>query len=833
MNYLKHLITCLLLVPLCLTSSAADKVNKDPFSREWVPQPIFEKEPGYVELYWKAWEQAYDHVAVQEGIPQSPYMDEAFASSHVWIWDTCFMVLFCKYSPERFPGVETLNNFYEAFHSDKYKDGSFPLGIQHPDNPPLFAWAEHGNFLFTGDNAHAKKLLTQSQYLQKHFEWFEQLEQGWKFKYKGGISAPVSIEKNALGYKWGGCPSGMDNTPRNPHGLWLDAIAQQGLSALAIYRMAESIGQTEMATKWKTKYEKIKNIVNKHYWNEEDGIYYDISEDGKEFYKVKTPASYWPMLAEMCSPEQAQRMAKHITDPQTFGGIRPWVTVARNDKSFVSPDGAYWRGGIWLPTAYMGTKALEKYGFHDEANTAAENLLAHMYRTYKAVNPNTIWECYSPTRDYPVVRNNGHIVRKDFCGWSALGPISMFIENVLGFHTVDAKNKRVEWKLHQQSRHGIKNFKFGQISADIIYNGTDQISINSNQGFTLVINGKEFSIKAGQNSIAYKSPQNTKFKLLVENAAASGSYAEGKLIKLRAPATKGDKQFYNWTISDGEIDDAQSANTLFYMPGKDAVVKANYRKIHSVKFIIPSGLEHLDDVSLQQKVTDGKNAQEPLIRAKYGWAFDGWDKSLNNVTKELTIHALVSPSSDLIDNGDFSKGVKHSVKWNDFKAKSSQAKLWYIPLFDDRFKLNKESKSITNNQLNSDKASAMYQSLESPPAGDYSFSFDYMNTDLEPTKKNQFSWSIIAYFKDSKDDQLSYGNQFSSLEELNTSGQKLASSSFSPGNCSWQSLSAQKVSIPENVERLVIALAVNHIQSSKGDKFAISKVQLKLKKNSN
>ena len=490
-----------LVAPVLGTGLEAKPEKKEPFNRDWVPQPVFAKEPGYVELYWTAWQQAYDHVAHKEGIAQTPYMDEAFSDSHVWIWDTCFMVLFCKYSPEKFPGVETLNNFYEPLHSDKYAGGTFPLGIRHPDNPPLFAWAEHGNYLFTGDDDHARTLLTETKYLQKHYHWFNQLEYGWQLQTQEGPSAEVTLEPKKLGYKWTGCSSGMDNTSRYRDGLWVDAIAQQGLSALAIQRMAERLGEKEIAAKWQAKYESIKQMVNDYYWDEEDGIYYDISEDGKTFHKVKTPASFWPMLAEMCSPEQAQRMVKHLTDPNTFGGERPWATVARDHSSFVAPDGAYWRGGIWLPTAYMGTKALEKYGFHKEADEAAENLLAHMYRTYKAVEPHTIWECYSPTRDYPVVRRNGHIVRKDFCGWSALGPISMFIENVMGFHTVDAKKKRIEWRLHQDQEHGLKNFKFGETVADILYDGVGRVTVQSNAAFELVINGVKHQIKPGKQSL--------------------------------------------------------------------------------------------------------------------------------------------------------------------------------------------------------------------------------------------------------------------------------------------------------------------------------------------
>ena len=35
----------------------------------------------------------------------------------------------------------------------------------------------------------------------------------------------------------------------------------------------------------------------------------------------------------------------------------PLPSLARNDPDF-RPDGAYWRGSVWLPTAYMTVKAV-------------------------------------------------------------------------------------------------------------------------------------------------------------------------------------------------------------------------------------------------------------------------------------------------------------------------------------------------------------------------------------------------------------------------------------------------------------------------------------------
>lgn len=430
-------------------------------------------------------------------------MDEACQNDAIWIWDTCLMTLFCKYAPIEFPGVESLNNFYVPLHDSAYQQGTYPLIIHHPDNPPLFAWVEYENFLLVGNKEHVRQLILEKQYLQKHFVWFENLQRGWIFYSKTGKSGRIELTKTEDGYKWAGCQSGMDNTPRKG-GLWVDAIAQQGLSALCISRLAEHVGEPEIAKEWRMKYEAIKKKVNTLYWDEEDGIYYDVEPHTKARLKVKTPASYWPMLAEMCSPAQAARMVKHLQDSQIFGGERPWVTVARNDPAFTPSDGNYWRGAIWLPTAYMGTKALEKYGYYKEADAAAEKLLAHMLRTYKNFTPHTIWECYSPEKDTPADHEK-HQVRPDFCGWSALGPISLFIENVLGFHIVDGNAKRIEWRLHQGGRHGIENLHFGGITTDIIFDGQRTVSVRSDAPYTLVINGGAHEVTAGSNTFRIPS----------------------------------------------------------------------------------------------------------------------------------------------------------------------------------------------------------------------------------------------------------------------------------------------------------------------------------------
>lgn len=124
-----------------------------------------------------------------------------------------------------------------------------------------------------------------------------------------------------------------------------------------------------------------------------------------------------------------------------------------------------------------------------------------MYETYVACSPHTIWECYSPSTSSPAERihKGGRVrVAPDFCGWSALGPISLFIESVLGFYRIDAVDKIVEWRKSGNFKQGIRNLRFGDIITDIIaVNGI--LEVKSNEAYTLVLNRQRYEVNKGNN----------------------------------------------------------------------------------------------------------------------------------------------------------------------------------------------------------------------------------------------------------------------------------------------------------------------------------------------
>ena len=468
-----------------------------------VPEVVTGSEPELARFAKTAWAMAYDHVTNCVGAVQSPYMDEAFSPDRTWIWDTCFMALFCRYAPDVFPGVESLMNFYAPM-----LDGTpSALKVHIPDNPPLFAWAEWMNYRMTGDRKRIDLIFGGRKYPQRMFDLYERMKIGDGFPFQSS-AFPVLWEKRPLGYLWTGGRSGMDNTPRGGFSrqvfdndaryfsiLWIDAISQQALACRIIY---EATGDEV----FKKRFDEYAGIINERYWDDEDGAYYDISASPPhKTVKVLTPASFWPLLAGVVPPERARRLVAHLKNPRKLGGDVPFPSVSR-DSRFFNPKGEYWRGGVWLPTVYMCVRALEENGFADLADELAEKTVRHQFKTYKAYSPHTIWEAYSPTEAKPAsckVNIRDEVVRPDFCGWSALGPISMMIENVVGINA-DGVKREVEWRLRRTDRHGVRNLRFGGVTASLVFeNG--QIEIESSAPFLLRVKGVVHKVPVGRTTL--------------------------------------------------------------------------------------------------------------------------------------------------------------------------------------------------------------------------------------------------------------------------------------------------------------------------------------------
>jgi hypothetical protein len=149
-----------------------------------------------------------------------------------------------------------------------------------------------------------------------------------------------------------------------------------------------------------------------------------------------------------------------------------------------------------VPMAYMSARALADAGYADIARDAATVLIGHMAETYRSHSPHTIWEAYSPTRPAPATaKDDVTPVRPDFCGWSALAPIAMLIEHVVGVH-VNAVEATVTWR-PPAGRSGLRRLRCGPVTVSLLADG-DRCEAETDGPVTLVLNGVAHRLGVGQ-----------------------------------------------------------------------------------------------------------------------------------------------------------------------------------------------------------------------------------------------------------------------------------------------------------------------------------------------
>jgi len=468
--------------------------------RQKIPVPILDSNPGWLDMYWKCWELAMNKA--KKPYPDSPfvsnYIDEAF-NDNIFQWDTNFMLLFWNYLYYLFPAIQSHDNFYCRQHEngyicreiqekngqDFYYDGKDNTTLTHTINPPLFPWIEYEYYKISGDDSRFKLIIP---VLEKYGEWLD------SNRIKPGT-------RHGL-YWQTGLGSGMDNTPRSGSG-WICMSAQMAMFYRYLGKICAHENQTEKATRFYAKSSDIARKINQWMWNRQDGLYYDVDDDGNQV-KVKTAASFWPLLAEICSPQQAHRLVQNLKDAHTFWRTIPFPTLSADHPDY-HPEGHYWLGGVWAPTNYMIIKGLQKYGFQEFAAEASEKYLHGMYQVFKKTG--TVWENYAPENFEP-----GDIAKKDFVGWTGLGPISLLIENVLGIQ-LDALNNTIHWHLHRTDRHGMQQLRFQDAVVSLIAAkraseaAPVKITVESNKILTVELyhrgRKKSFKIDIGKNVIEF------------------------------------------------------------------------------------------------------------------------------------------------------------------------------------------------------------------------------------------------------------------------------------------------------------------------------------------
>ncbi len=482
-------------------------------TRDKLPSPIFDEDPDYVRCYWKAWELAFRnfHEPAKGSGFVTQFIDAAF-NQNIFLWDTCFMTMFCNHAHPYVPGIGSLDNFYIKQHEDgeicreinRTTGADFEQWVNKDNEPmfsrwgytlmetgqkrvsvayegrtapvpnpkltldalnhPIFAWAELESFRLTGDKARLamiwEPLVRYYAALQKY------LRQG------NGLYLT----------DW----ASMDNSTRNkylePGGCGIDISCEMVLFARHLAQIADILGRQPEGRSYRQDAEELTTLINRHMWDEQRKFYFDLTIKG-ERAPVKTIAAFWAMLAKVASRSQAEALVAELENPATFKTIHRVPTLAANEPGF-DPKGGYWVGAVWVPTDKMVMAGLENYGYADLAREIALNHLRNVVAVFKQTG--TIWENYAPQHV-----TQGTPAKGDFVGWSGIGPIAFFIEYAVGVRA-DALANKITWDIRSPARVGVERFWFGGKTVSLVCEKADAtgvrtVTVKSDEAFDLVI----------------------------------------------------------------------------------------------------------------------------------------------------------------------------------------------------------------------------------------------------------------------------------------------------------------------------------------------------------
>jgi hypothetical protein len=208
-------------------------------------------------------------------------------------------------------------------------------------------------------------------------------------------------ETKGVGAFYGtGLESGLDNSPMYDN-LPVDprthcaCLQDVGLNSLYIRDcecladLADVLGRAadaaELCERAQTLRERMQSL-----WCAERGIFLNRRTDTGELSPRISPTNFYPLLAGVPTPQQAQRMlAEHFYNPNEFWGEWVLPSIARNDPAF--PEQHYWRGRIWAPMNFLVYLGLRRYGLRDACADLArksKELLLQEWRTYGHVHEN-------------------------------------------------------------------------------------------------------------------------------------------------------------------------------------------------------------------------------------------------------------------------------------------------------------------------------------------------------------------------------------------------------------------------------------------------------------
>lgn len=417
----------------------------------------------FVDIYERSWAWMSDFW--KKANPSTGLKNSCFVykdDNSISLYESCLASFFLVYFNKKYPVNLMLDNFYALQEESGAIRGNYNLSDGKPifteTNPeglcpPLLAWVEYNIYHKVGAKIRVKTVMPS---LIAYQNWLES-----NFKEENGLYAPP-LEATM-----------MSSPPRKNVKYPLDFNVQVAISALYISILADVLNDKELGFQYKRQYYSLKTRINSKMWNAEDKVYYDLDAEENQV-KVKTIATFWPLLAEIPNAERADGLFAHLKSPETFGTENPFPTLAVNEPDF-DENGNGYCGSVLPIFTYMVIKGLEKYKKFEFAREAA---IRHIYFILETFHPSSkekgsLWKAYKPLTDGPATCHENREWNQPLqMAYAGLSTIALMIENVIGLY-ISLPKKTVDWYVPTLELMGIEELPLKRNRITIISNKTN------------------------------------------------------------------------------------------------------------------------------------------------------------------------------------------------------------------------------------------------------------------------------------------------------------------------------------------------------------------------
>ncbi len=284
---------------------------------------------------------------------------------------------------------------------------------------PLSTWAVFEIFKATNDTAFLREMYPKM--LKYHYWWYENRDHD-----KNGICEYGSTDGSIEAARW----ECWDNAIRfdsvkmvknrdNAYSMNVESVdlnAYLFLEKELLIKIAQLLKDKNRIERLTTEKTKLGIVMNKLFYNKQDGFYYDVRLSDKSFILSKEASGWLPLFAGVSTKKQAVRVREMMMNENIFNTFLPLPTVSKDNPKYNAA--GYWRGPLWLDQFYFGYMGLKKYGYDEDADNLLIKLL-HNSQYMTSVSEGSLREYYNS--------KTGEGLGAENFGWTAAHLLMMML----------------------------------------------------------------------------------------------------------------------------------------------------------------------------------------------------------------------------------------------------------------------------------------------------------------------------------------------------------------------------------------------------------------------